>query len=116
MMKSKMKCLYVLVFFYWPTVAMANLSDRAEDLSGEARSILGEVIFWFQIIGIVTAFVALVSWIKKKKSNRELDWEMYGIILGVALFLGVSLLSDVASSVSGEDIRINVDKSSSSGF
>jgi hypothetical protein len=42
MIKSKVKYAYALVFFYWPTIAYAKLSDVAGNVSGEARTILGE--------------------------------------------------------------------------
>jgi len=116
MIKSKLKYAYVLVFFYWPTVAYTKLSDVAGNVSGEAKSILVEVVYWFQIIGIITAFSAIVSLIRKKKNNRDIDWEPYGIIFGTLLFLGLMMLGEVASSVSGSDIEINVAPSSNSGF
>jgi len=116
MIKSNLKYAYALVFFYYPTVAYAALSDIAENVSGEAKSILGEVVYWFQIIGIITAFSAIVSLIRKKKNNRDVDWEPYGIVLGTLLFLGLMMLGEVASSVSGKDVNINVESSTSTGF
>ena len=116
MIKSKVKYAYALVFFYWPTIAYAKLSDVAGNVSGEARTILGEVVYWFQVLGIITAFSAIVSLIRKKKNNRDIDWEPYGIIFGVLLFLGLMMLGELASSVSGSDVNINVESSSSNGF
>ena len=116
MFKSNLKYAYALVFFYYPTVAYAKLSDIAGNVSGEAKSILGEVVYWFQILGVVVAFSAIASLIRKKKNNRDVDWEPYGIVLGTLLFLGLMMLGEVASSVSGTDVNINVDPSSSTGF
>jgi len=116
MIKSKVKYAYALVFYYWPTIAYAKLSDVAGNVSGEARTILGEVVYWFQVLGIITALCAIVSLIRKKKNNRDIDWEPYGIGFGVLLFLGLFMLGQVASSVTGSELSITVEPSTSNGF
>ncbi len=112
---SKLKYVYAFCFFYLPTIAFAKLSDRAKGVSEEGGSIFSELVFWFKVVGGVTFFVAIASFISQKKKTQPITWEVWGIIGGAALVIGLQLLGDTASSMGGSDVIVDAPPSRS-GF
>ena len=109
----KFKIAYAFIFFYLPSVAFAQLSARSQGISEETGTIFTEIVFWVKILGAITFMVAIVSAIKKKKQQQELDWEVWGMIGGAVLTVAMLFLGDTASTLSGQDVQIAPAASSS---
>lgn len=112
---KKIQYAYAFTAFYLPTVAYAKLSDRSAGVSEEGSSIFGEIAFWFQLGGAIAFLAALYSLVIQKKNKQPLSWEVWGIVGGAALVIGLTLLSDTAGSLKGEDVTIDAVESQS-GF
>lgn len=112
---KKLKYFYAFSVFYLPTVAVAKLSDRSAGFSQEGSNIFGEVAFWFQLGGAVAFLSALYSLVIQKKNKQPLSWEVWGMVGGAALVIGLTLLSDTAGTLKGEDVPIDAVESQS-GF
>lgn len=114
-LRSNLKYACVMGILYFPTVAVAKLSDRSAGISEEGSSVFSEINFWFQLGGAVAFLSALYSLITQKKNKQPLTWEVWGMAGGAALVIALTLLSDTAGSLKGEDVSIEVE-SSQSGF
>lgn len=113
---NEIKAAAIIAVLYYPAVANAKLSDRVGGAAKEYGALMSIFLWAVTLFGLGTFVIAIISIIKKKKNNRELDWEMWGVIGGAALAISMLLFTDIAGSLSGNDVKVDLSNPNSSGF
>lgn len=82
-----------------PLSAYAKLSERSSGAVEEGVIIFGDVMTAFAMLGGIIFVVAIWSYIKKKKSNQEPTWEVWGMVGGACLAVALTLFTDTTETI-----------------